>query len=63
MKPTKEQNTAVQSLLQNNPSMCWDGTFGYYSTGQVSIHIYWSFDKTQEMFPITFNIDGTILLK
>jgi len=53
MIATKEQNRAVQEILNNNPSMRWDGKFGHYSSGQVVITIHWDFDETKEEFEIT----------
>lgn len=56
---TKEQNIACQEIINNNPSMRWDGKFGHYSNGQVVMTIHWDFDKTKEEFKIKLNTDGT----
>jgi len=60
MAPTREQIEAVQRTLTNNPSMVWNGKFGFYSNGQIIIDIWWSFDEPKEIFKITYNKDGSI---
>lgn len=56
---TLEQNRAAQQIINDNPSMRWNGKFGYYSNGQVVMTIYWDFDETKEDFKIKLNPDGT----
>ena len=59
MLATKEQNRAAQEIINNNPSMRWDGKFSHYSNGQAVMTIHWDFDKTKEEFKITLNTDGS----
>lgn len=59
MTATKEEIRAAQEIINNNPSMRWDGKFGHYSNGQVVMTIHWDFDETKEEFKITLNNDGT----
>ena len=61
MKTNLEQYQAAQSILRKNPSMRWDGKFGYYSNGHAIMDIYWIFDEPKEMFKITLNINGIIV--
>jgi hypothetical protein len=59
MTPTKKQYIASNDILEKNPSLIWDGSFGFYSNGQCVMTVWWDFDKTKQEFKLTINPDGS----
>tara|TARA_R110000851_G_C12805672_1_gene537933 strand:+ start:151 stop:339 length:189 start_codon:yes stop_codon:yes gene_type:complete len=59
MTATKAQYRSANDILEKNPSMQWDGKFGFYSNGQCVMTIWWDFDETKEKFKLTINPDGS----
>lgn len=59
-RPTELQIKAVLSTLQVNPSLCWDGGYGFYSNGVVIITVYWESDPKQTEYKIKFDVNGKL---
>ena len=60
MTATPEQYRSTQKLLDQNPSMRWDGKLGFYSSGVAVMTITWSFDETSAEYQIKIKPDGTM---
>ena len=60
MNATKEQCRKSQEILNNNPSMRQNGSFGYYSNGDVVMTIFWDPDETKELSRIIIKPNGAI---
>ena len=60
MNTTKEQYREAQKILNNNPSMRQNGSFGYYSNGDVVMTIFWDPDETKELSRIIIKPNGAI---
>ena len=54
---TRKQVEAVYRILDKNPSLTWDGQFGFYSCGWVVITVYWDF-APDEALKITIDEKG-----
>ena len=57
-RPNEAQTKAILKEMQNNPSLLWDGEYGFYSSGVVIIDVSWDFDKTQTIYKVKFDLNG-----
>lgn len=55
---SKLQNIAANKIVKSNPSLIWDGIFGYYSNGRVVMNVYWSFDESKNVYQVVLDRDG-----
>ena len=60
-KLNEKQTKAILKEMKNNPSLLWDGEYGFYSNGNVVIDVCWNFDFCQTIYKIQFDINGKIV--
>ena len=60
MIASKNQIKTINSLIEKNTSLKWDGVIGYYSNGWITINVFWSFEPESKC-KITIDDLGCIL--
>ena len=59
MIANSKQVLKAQEILKGNPSINWDGIFGFYSNGTVVMDISWNWEK-DKLYKINIDRNGNI---
>jgi hypothetical protein len=60
MTPTRQQQQAVYDFLNRNQSLIWNGKFGWFSNGVVTIGVHSKYDEDKEIHRLRIYPDGKI---